>query len=211
MRKLFIFILFISATAHAQNADIHWLRCISETNNPRLDNAMKFTSNSVTPIIIGVPVGILACDYIRHSSFDEKRKPLVICATLATTSIITYGLKYSVSRPRPYVTYPDITKKGLGGSKSFPSGHTSSAFALATSLSLEYPKWYFIAPSYLWACSVGYSRMRLGMHYPSDVFAGAIIGAGCAWGCWWLNKKLWQPKKTYGGDEHQDMGSWGRQ
>jgi membrane-associated phospholipid phosphatase len=194
LRKFLILIFFISSTAYSQNADIHWLRCISETNHPRLDNAMKITSESVTPVIIGVPVGILTYDFISHSSMDEKRKPVVICATLATSSIIAFGLKYSVNRPRPYVTYPDIIKKGNGGSKSFPSGHTSYAFALATSVSLEYPKWYFIAPSYLWACSVGYSRMRLGMHYPSDVFAGAIIGAGCAWGCWWLNKKLFQPK-----------------
>ncbi|HEU4718905.1 MAG TPA: phosphatase PAP2 family protein, partial [Bacteroidia bacterium] len=103
---------------------------------------------------------------------------------------IVFGLKYTVNRPRPFVTYPDIIKKTKAGSKSFPSGHTSSAFALATSVSLAYPKWYVIAPSYAWACAVGYSRMRLGAHYPSDVAAGALIGAGCAWGCWWLNKKI---------------------
>ena len=63
---------------------------------------------------------------------------------------------------------------------SFPSGHTASAFALATSLCIKYPKWYVIAPSALWACSVGVSRMNEGLHYPSDVLAGAAIGAGCA-------------------------------
>ena len=50
----------------------------------------------------------------------------------------------------------------------------------ATSLSVKYPKWYVIAPSALWACSVGVSRMNEGVHYPSDVLAGAAIGAGCA-------------------------------
>ena len=54
------------------------------------------------------------------------------------------------------------------------------AFALATSLCIKYPKWYVIAPSALWACSVGVSRMNEGVHYPSDVLAGAAIGAGCA-------------------------------
>ena len=67
-------------------------------------------------------------------------------------------------------------------------------FALATSLSVKYPKWYVIAPSALWACSVGVSRMNEGVHYPSDVLAGAAIGAGCAvvniYVNKWLNKWL---------------------
>jgi membrane-associated phospholipid phosphatase len=79
------------------------------------------------------------------------------------------------------------------GSPSFPSGHTSDAFATATSLSIAFPKWYVIAPSFLWACSVGYSRMDLGVHYPSDVMAGAIIGAGSAYLCYkanrWIQKR----------------------
>ena len=66
-------------------------------------------------------------------------------------------------------------------SSSMPSGHTSLAFATATTLTLSYPKWYVIAPSYFWACSVGYSRMNLGVHYPSDVAAGALLGAGSAY------------------------------
>jgi len=41
-----------------------------------------------------------------------------------------------------------------------------------------YPKWYVIVPAYSWAAFIGYSRMHLGMHYPFDVLAGAIIGTG---------------------------------
>ena len=189
MKIKILLLFFLSANfLHAQNADIHWLRCINETHNPGLDNAMKFTSNSVTPLIIGVPVGLFAYEYFRKDGDIDK--PIVIGFSLASTAVITFGLKYAVDRTRPFVTYPDIIKRSSAGSKSFPSGHTSSAFALATSISLEYPKWYIIAPSYAWACAVGYSRMRLGVHYPSDVFAGAIIGTGCAWAMWWLNKKL---------------------
>ena len=79
---------------------------------------------------------------------------------------------------------------------SFPSGHTSFAFATATSLSIKYPRWYVIAPSYLWAGAVGYSRMNLGVHYPSDVLAGAMLGAGSAWLTCKVNDWYWKKKNN---------------
>jgi membrane-associated phospholipid phosphatase len=83
-----------------------------------------------------------------------------------------------------------------GGSYSFPSGHTSDAFALATSVTVAYPKWYIIAPAFTWATAVGYSRMHLGVHYPKDVIAGAIVGAGSAYLSCKINKWLFPAKKT---------------
>ena len=83
-------------------------------------------------------------------------------------------------------------------SPSFPSGHTAAAFSLATSLSITYPKWYVIAPSAVWACGVGFARINQGVHYPSDVVAGAAIGVGCAFANIyinrWLNKILFKKK-----------------
>ena len=101
-------------------------------------------------------------------------------------------MKYSVGRERPFVTYTDIINKSGKpcNDPSFPSGHTSTAFTLATSLSLEYPKWYVIVPAYTYASTVAYSRMHLGVHYPSDVLVGALIGSGCAYITHVVNKKL---------------------
>jgi membrane-associated phospholipid phosphatase len=146
-------------------------------------------SNSDAYLAIGIPVGIATAGLIKH---DDKlvRNACVTLAATALNSGITLALKYSFNRARPYVTYPDITKKSAGGSPSFPSGHTSMAFSTATSLSLAYPKWYIIIPSYTWASTVGYSRMDLGVHYPSDVLAGALVGAGSAWITHVVNKKL---------------------
>ena len=102
-----------------------------------------------------------------------------------------YGMKYLVDRERPYDKYPDrVHPYSHESSPSFPSGHTATAFALATSLSVKYPKWYVIAPSALWACSVGVSRMNEGVHYPSDVLTGAAIGAGCAVANIYINRWL---------------------
>ena len=182
--------ILLAGALPAQNADIRWLRDINHPYHPHLDNAMRFTSNSVTPVLVIVPVGIAAYDLLSHRPDSAFCRPAVIAAAILADGAISTGLKYAVNRPRPYVTYPDIVKRSSAGLQSFPSSHTSFAFALATSASLEFPRWYVIAPSYAWACTVAYSRMRLGMHYPSDVAAGALTGAGCAWLSWWVNKKL---------------------
>jgi undecaprenyl-diphosphatase len=105
-------------------------------------------------------------------------------------------MKSGFKRQRPAETYPGIIipYKIVYG-RSFPSGHTSLVFASAASLSIQFKKWYVTVPAYLWAASVGYSRMYLGVHYPSDVITGAAVGIGSAYASQWLNKKLFPPKK----------------
>jgi undecaprenyl-diphosphatase len=104
--------------------------------------------------------------------------------SVATTYLLNLAIKQLVKRPRPFLTDPRLVPVYRPGEYSFPSGHTSSTFSVVTSLSRCYPKWYVIAPSFLWAAGVGYSRMYLGVHYPTDVTGGAVLGAGTAfaWG-----------------------------
>jgi membrane-associated phospholipid phosphatase len=102
---------------------------------------------------------------------------------LVIVGVGTHALKRVIKRPRPYDRYPnDLTPAGRESSFSMPSGHTSTAFYTATWVSLSYPKWYVIAPSFLWAGLVGHSRNHLGVHYPTDVWIGALLGAATAWG-----------------------------
>jgi membrane-associated phospholipid phosphatase len=186
--------LILPLMAHSQNLDIRMLRAINSSKSLTSDGLFRFASNSEIYFVIGVPLAIGATGLIRDDK-NQFHDACVIVAGEVITKLITQGFKYSVNRDRPFVTYPDITQKIGASDPSFPSGHTSSAFATATSLSLAYPKWYVIAPSYLWAGSVGYSRMHLGVHYPSDVLAGALIGSGSAFLSYKINQKLVAKRK----------------
>jgi len=99
---------------------------------------------------------------------------------------LVVGLKRLVGRPRPYVRRALTARADRYGPskgdkyRAFPSGHASVSAALATSASLTHPKWYVIGPSAAWALGVSLSRLYLGVHYPSDVLVGAVLGAGVA-------------------------------
>jgi membrane-associated phospholipid phosphatase len=198
MRIGLISILFIviNSQLFSQNLDIELLRAINSPADLPSDDFFRFISNSEPYIMFAVPAGIGAAGYFKHDN-SLVRNACTDLAAIAVSGGITLILKYSINRDRPYVTYPDITKKSSAGSPSFPSGHTSSAFATATSVSLAYRKWYVIVPTFAWAGTVGYSRMHLGVHYPSDVLAGALIGSGCAYLTYKVNQKLLKKKVTF--------------
>ena len=186
---ILLFFLFQPGLS-GQNLDINLLKHINLDRNKSLDGTFSFVTNSAGPVSFGVPVIICGTGFLKHDSLIV-RNSLNIGSALVVTVIITTVAKYTVNRTRPFIKYPYIEKEAAGGSPSFPSGHTSEAFALATSVSLTYSKWYVIAPSLLWAGAVGYSRMDLGVHYPSDVLAGAIIGSGCSWITFKVNQRLY--------------------
>jgi undecaprenyl-diphosphatase len=137
----------------------------------------RFVSNANTPVDIAIPVVVLADGLIENDS-RTKRNGLYIASSTATTFVLNWAIKKLVKRQRPFLTDIRLTPVYRPGEYSFPSGHTSSAFSAVTALSRAYPKWYVIAPSFLWASAVGYSRMYLGVHYPTDVAAGAALGVG---------------------------------
>jgi len=192
MKQLFLLLtLAFSWSFQAQNLDIDLLRKINIERNAALDPAFKLITNSVSPIGLGAPLIVTTIGFIQKDQ-TLKNKGYYMGATLLTSALITTSLKFAIDKDRPFVTYPEIQKLTSAGSPSFPSGHTSEAFATATSLSLAFPKWYVIAPSFIWASAAGYSRMHLGVHYPSDVLVGALIGSGSAWLCHELNKRYFK-------------------
>lgn len=175
-----ILLLFFPLCSRAQGKDVSWLRSIYKNRNPALDGSMKALSDSYKPINAAVPLAQLLYGYIAHDK-TTVQNGWQTAGSLVIATALEEGSRYIIDRPRPYQTYPDIIPYKYDKDPSMPSGHTSICFATATALSLEYPKWYVIVPSYLYAAAVAYSRLYLGEHYPSDVIVGAFVGAGSAY------------------------------
>ncbi len=169
-----IFLLSVMQNLHA--ADIGLLRAIYENRNPIFDATFIFITNSAAVIAFGIPVIMLLIARFRKIT-GLRLNALLLIMPVAISALIANILKYIIDSPRPFEIYPFIVKLSSGGSPSFPSGHTADAFAFAVAVCLVYPKWYTIIPGLIWASLVGYSRMSLGVHFPSDVLAGAIIGS----------------------------------
>lgn len=114
-----------------------------------------------------------------------------------------------MKRNRPFRTLNNVyftDTSSVAGSYSFPSGHTSSSFAIATSLTLRYPdNAWLIAGSYTYAVLVSLGRMYWGVHYPSDVLAGMLVGAGSAALIYSLRVPIINAKnKLFNQDERKD-------
>lgn len=192
---LFVYFSFIVVfSLSAQNWDINTLHQVNSWDGKFIRNYNKIISRTEPYVAIGVPVAMALAAWVKHDK-ELLKDAIYVGTSVAGAFVVTYGMKFLVDRERPYDKYPgQLHPYSYESSPSFPSSHTSSAFALATSLCVRYPKWYVIAPSALWACSVGVSRMNEGVHYPSDVLAGAVMGMGCAvaniYVNRWLNKVL---------------------
>lgn len=113
---------------------------------------------------------------------------LYVIISIFMAAVIAASFKYGFNRPRPFITYDYLQKTKESLSPSFPSGHTTLTFAMVASLAKVYAKWLLTVLLYLWAILVAYSRLHLGLHYPSDVLSGIIIGITSAFLCY----KMWQ-------------------
>jgi membrane-associated phospholipid phosphatase len=195
MQKIFILfsLSLLTTTAFSQ---AEWEHKFVSNINPQhpSSDVWKTFSSTAKPISVALPVGMLAVGLIEKNKTLQSNS-LEALGSLVIAAGTTEVLKKIVKRPRPYFTYNDIYANDVEDSYSFPSGHVSVAFSTAVSISLTAKKWYITVPALAWATGVGYSRMYLGQHYPSDVFVGALVGSGSAFLSHWITRKFFFTKK----------------
>ncbi|MGZ5325599.1 MAG: phosphatase PAP2 family protein, partial [Solirubrobacterales bacterium] len=104
---------------------------------------------------------------------DENRSEWLVAGLLGPLAIgVNFAVKLLVRRPRPVLEgLPPLG--GAPSSLSFPSAHATSSFACATAMTRIAPE---AAVLYVLAALIAAGRPYLGMHYPSDVLAGALLG-----------------------------------
>lgn len=104
----------------------------------------------------------------------------ILTALLLGYLVCNVTLKPLVERLRPCDIVENMALIACPSDFSFPSGHTTSAFAAATALFLVHRRYGFAA--LLFAALMAFSRLYLFVHFPTDILIGAVIGILCAWG-----------------------------
>ncbi len=172
-------LVILQLVQNIQSIDIGILKAIFENRNPALDPIFLAITNSTAALAFGIPA-ILLINALLKKDIILRQNALLLLIPVAISAIVANILKYAIDLPRPYEIYPFIHKLSAGGSPTFPSGHTTDAFAFATIAGLVYRKWFIIVPCIIWASLVGYSRMCLGVHFPTDVLGGVLVGVLCS-------------------------------
>lgn len=178
-------LIVVSPTVvHAQAPpwEVSIFRGVNDARSPFLNTVVGASDNLVLPITVGAPVVFAGVGLGQDNSYTFDTG-----AILGVTDVLAYVLYYPiknfiVKRRRPYEVLQNVHAGHVDSADrySMPSGHTTAAFALATVLALRYPKPYVYIPAYAWAAFVGYGRMYWGLHWPTDVLAGAVLGTASA-------------------------------
>jgi membrane-associated phospholipid phosphatase len=177
-------------TAFAFDQDIQ--RAVQRNRNATVDSVF----NAVTPFGAEYAIGTLGAFYLGGAIFDDSRAKAVALdgasASLIASGLILYPTKYTVGRSRPSDNVGPYHCQPFSGHDSFPSGHTTEAFAVATVIAEHYDSLWIKLTSYGLASMVGYARLNSNVHWASDVLAGAAIGTFVGHVVVHVNEKHWQ-------------------
>ncbi|HHU53005.1 MAG TPA: phosphatase PAP2 family protein [Clostridiaceae bacterium] len=163
---------------------LHFIQKITE--HPLLDKFFTFYTSLGDKGYLWIVIGILLL------FFKKTRKTgfLLLISLLISHLLNTLVLKNLIDRPRPYEVLPDI-RMVIGRVKetSFPSGHSATAFGSAFVVFLREKGWLGWTALAM-AILMAFSRLYVGVHYPTDVLAGSIIGILIASGVFFLDKYI---------------------
>ncbi len=177
---------------------MHWVQSLDialfhfingALGNPFFDWLMPVLSGRGVPWLIAVVIAIPAILFF--GSARLKLCALLMLLVVALGDPLVVGtIKNAVARPRPCLALPDVVDRlGCTTSGSLPSAHAANWFAMAMVAFLFYRRSaWFMLPL---AAGVALSRVYCGVHYPSDICLGAILGAGYAVAFVLLVQSIW--------------------
>lgn len=162
--------------AQIERFDHAAMRAISRRRHPVLTAMLRtltWTGHGYAWAIAVVTLALV----IRYDAARFPRGESILHSTLAAgiAWILVKAIKALVRRRRPFQVLGDYARlTPAPNDDSFPSGHSASAFAFLTALTPLGPE--VVVPVAIWAVVISYSRYYLGVHFPSDIVAGVLIG-----------------------------------
>lgn len=186
MRTFLLLIALAAPLAVAQDStavealDARLFRAVYAVDAPVVAGAMRAAEASSFPVMTGAVPVAWGVAVVAGGPYDPAAR---LTASALVAGGATVVAKLVAGRERPYVALgiePRRDVRRLDPDASFPSGHASMTFALATSASLSAGRWYVTVPAVTYASAVALARVWHGVHYPMDVVAGAALGAGSA-------------------------------
>ena len=174
-----------------QQLDGQLLVAIQGLHQPWLDPVVSFYTKlgDAGLLFIALSLGMLIYKPTRRAGL------LALFAMILGLLVTNVTIKPLVERARPWLLWPIeplVTEKDPN---SFPSGHTCAAFAAAMAWARTLPLKRDQVIAVVMAVLMGLSRLYVGVHYPSDVLVGAVIGSLCAWIAWRVFR-VWEERRS---------------
>ncbi|MBY0434940.1 MAG: phosphatase PAP2 family protein [Cyclobacteriaceae bacterium] len=154
----------------------------------------QVVSDSISFVSLGIPALFVLFGLIKKRK-ELTRSGLLILLSIALAGSISAVIKRTLKEPRPYEVDSRIKQLSVGGSNSFPSGHTAEASAAALGFMLIlFRNRLSIFLSVIWAGTIMLSRIVLGVHNFTDILAGIVVGSiglllmNAIFEKWWKNQ-----------------------
>ena len=170
-----------------QSLDEQLLRWVAELRTPALNAFMTAYTSLGNAGILFIVISVLMLMFRKTC-----RSGLTALGGMGLGLLITnLTVKPLIARPRPWVVMKGFeTLVRSSDMNSFPSGHTCAAFAFAAALCCTLPWKWGKAAAAAAACMMGFSRLYVGVHFPTDVLAGGLIGTLCGLAAGWLGRRI---------------------